>query len=160
VVNLGEIKTLEELKQARKSLKDRGKLVVFTNGVFDLMHVGHARLLKKAKSHGDILVVGINSDLSVKQIKGPNRPIIGEADRADLVASLAVVDYVILFSESTPEAIIRELKPDIHVKGGDWGDKPLPEKKIVESYGGKVLMIPSGSDITTTNLIKKIMESE
>ncbi|MBU0591107.1 D-glycero-beta-D-manno-heptose 1-phosphate adenylyltransferase [Candidatus Micrarchaeota archaeon] len=137
-------------------LQSKGKKIVFTNGVFDLMHAGHVRLLKKAASHGDVLVVGINSDASVKSIKGSDRPIVSQNDRAETLCALYFVDYVVIFDENTPEETILALKPDTHVKGGDWKAKNLPETKIVESYGGKVVIENSKCDLTTTKIIARI----
>ena len=140
-------------------LKKNGKKTVFTNGVFDLMHAGHVRLLKKAASHGDILVVGMNSDKSVKRIKGPKRPIIPQKYRAEVLSSLSIVNYVVIFDENTPEETIGILQPDVHVKGGDWKVEDLPETKIVQSYGGRVVIENSECEITTSGLIKKITET-
>jgi len=151
---------MEREKLAKKIaiLKAKGKKIVFTNGVFDLMHVGHVRLLRKAASHGDILVVGMNSDASVKAIKGPQRPIVQQQYRAEVLCALSFVDYVVIFDERTPQETIRILKPDIHVKGGDWDTEKLPETPLVRSYGGKVIIENSQCEITTTSLIKRILE--
>jgi rfaE bifunctional protein nucleotidyltransferase chain/domain len=156
---MGELITIEKLAAVRQKLRDQKKKVVFTNGVFDLMHVGHVRFLKKAKSHGDILIVGINSDESVKKIKGPLRPIVAQRHRAEVLCALSCVDYVVIFEETTPEKTIEALQPDIHVKGGDWKADNLPETGLVRSYGGRVVIEDSESEITTTSLIKKITEA-
>ncbi len=158
---MGELLTLEKLAAVRQKLRDQDKKakVVFTNGVFDLMHVGHVRFLKKAKSHGAVLIVGINSDESVKKIKGPSRPIVAEKYRAEVLCALSCVDYVVIFGETTPEKTIEALQPDIHVKGGDWKADKMPETGLVRSYGGRVVIEDSESEITTTYLIKKIMEA-
>jgi glycerol-3-phosphate cytidylyltransferase len=153
---LGEMINIDELVKTKTRLHSEGKKVVFTNGVFDLMHAGHVRLLKKAKYHGDVLVVGMNSDSSVKKIKGQNRPIISENYRAEVLCSLSSVDYVVIFDESTPVETIGKLEPDIHVKGGDWKIIDLPETKLIESYGGKVIIEKSDCEITTTKVIEKI----
>ena len=157
---MGELITLEKLAAIRHKFRDQKKFkVVFTNGVFDLMHLGHVRFLKKAKSHGNMLVVGINSDASVKEIKGPLRPIVTQKYRAEVLCALSCVDYVVIFDESTPEKTIETLQPDIHVKGGDWKADRMPETGLVRSYGGKVVIEDSESEITTTSLIKKIIEA-
>jgi rfaE bifunctional protein nucleotidyltransferase chain/domain len=156
---MGELITIEKLSAVRQRLRDQKKKVVFTNGVFDLIHVGHIRFLKKAKSHGDVLIVGINSDSSVKKIKGPLRPIVAQRYRAEVLCALSCVDYVVVFEEGTPEKTIEALQPDVHVKGGDWKADKLPESGLVRSYGGKVVIEDSESEITTTSLIKKIIEA-
>jgi len=153
---MGKILTLEQAKKICAGLKAEGKQVVFTNGVFDLLHAGHISLLSKAKALGIILFVGMNSDSSVKAIKGQERPIMDEHVRSGLLCSLPSVDYVVIFSEKTPEKVLSALKPDIHVKGGDWDGKRLPEQKLVESWGGKVKIVESGESISTTKLIAEM----
>jgi len=150
----GKIVESEELVEILG--KEKHKRTVFTNGVFDILHVGHVRYLKEAKKLGDILVVGVNSDSSVKKIKGENRPVMGELERMELVAALKCVDYVVLFQEETPERLISLLKPQIHVKGGDYKLDELPEKKIVEGYGGRVVLVPEVEGYATTNIIERI----
>jgi glycerol-3-phosphate cytidylyltransferase len=135
----------------------RGKKLVFTNGCFDIIHVGHINYLEQAKQLGDILVVGINSDRSVRVIKGDKRPIISEYERARIVSSLRFVDYVVIFDEETPVSIIKEIQPDIHVKGGDYHMEELPEYPIVRSYGGKVVILPYITGKSTTAIINKIL---
>ena len=156
---LGELVRIDKLVEIRNTLRSQGKKIVFTNGVFDLMHAGHVRLLKKAKSHDEVLVVGMNSDESVKKIKGPKRPIIEQKYRAEVLCALSIVDYVVIFDESTPEKTIERLKPDVHVKGGDWKAEELPEYKIVKSYGGKVAIEKSGFELTTTRIIERIVDA-
>jgi rfaE bifunctional protein nucleotidyltransferase chain/domain len=160
---MGELITLEKLAAIRQKFREQQQKtkekVVFTNGVFDLMHAGHVRFLKKAKSHGAILIVGLNSDESVKKIKGPQRPIVAQKYRAEVLCALSCVDYVVIFDEATPEKTIEALQPDVHVKGGDWRTANLPEAGLVRSYGGKVVIEDSESEITTTSLIKKIIEA-
>jgi rfaE bifunctional protein nucleotidyltransferase chain/domain len=131
------------------------KKVVWTNGCFDLMHIGHARSLQAARDLGDMLIVGVNSDASVKRRKGPTRPIIPEAQRAEMLASLACVDYVIIFDEDTPAEAIARLRPDIHCKGADYAPpsgKPIPEVKVVEDYGGRIEFLPLVEGISTSGL--------
>ena len=137
-------------------LRSKGKRIVFTNGCFDILHVGHVDYLSKAKALGDILVVGLNSDSSVRNIKGKNRPINNERDRAKVLSSLSSVDYVSIFSESTPQRLIKKLKPDVLVKGGDWEVARIAGSDFVRSYGGKVKSIPFVKGYSTTSLIKRI----
>ena len=133
-----------------------GKKVVFTNGCFDIIHVGHVRYLTTAKSFGDVLIVGLNTDESVRKLKGNSRPINNQNDRAEVLLGLKAVDYVILFGEQTAENLIAELQPDIYVKGGDYTLETLPEAKIVQSYGGRVEIVNLVAGKSTTNIIKKI----
>lgn len=136
--------------------KTQGKKVVFTNGCFDILHIGHLRYLQEAKKQGDVLIVGVNTDSSVKRLKGEERPINGEEDRAELLAGLEAVDYTVLFEEDTPEALLEMLKPSIHVKGGDYRKEDLPETKIVEKHGGEVRILKFVEGKSTTNIVKKI----
>jgi D-beta-D-heptose 7-phosphate kinase / D-beta-D-heptose 1-phosphate adenosyltransferase len=155
-----KIRSLNELKAIVKKLKSDGCKIVFTNGCFDILHIGHVRYLEEAKKLGDILIVGLNSDLSVKKLKGRERPFMPESERAELVAALGSVDYVTIFHEGTPEALISEIRPDIHVKGGDYkSPSKLPEAKIVNSYGGKVVILSETKGRSTTGLIDKIRSS-
>ena len=137
-------------------LRKGGQKVVFTNGCFDILHAGHVTYLEAAKAQGDVLVLGLNTDASVRRLKGPERPINSELDRAKVVGALKAVDYVVLFGEQTAEAVIAEVKPDIYVKGGDYTLDTLPEAKIVQSYGGKVAFIDMVEGRSTTNIINKI----
>ncbi|OGC82673.1 MAG: glycerol-3-phosphate cytidylyltransferase [candidate division Zixibacteria bacterium RBG_16_43_9] len=155
---MGKIVKLQELIQIRKKAKKENKKVVFTNGCFDLLHRGHIEYLKKAKKLGDILIVGLNSDSSVKKIKGEGRPIQDQADRAVILASLYFVDYVCIFNELTPLKLISKLIPDILAKGGDWKVKDIVGKDIVESHGGKVLSIKMVKGKSTRNIIQTILK--
>ena len=137
-------------------LRQGGQKVVFTNGCFDILHAGHVTYLEAAKAQGDVLVLGLNTDESVRRLKGPERPINSELDRAKVVGALRAVDYVVLFGEQTAEAVIAEVKPDVYVKGGDYTLDTLPEAKIVQSYGGKVVFIDMVEGRSTTNIINKI----
>lgn len=137
-----KVLTREQLSKAVGEAKAAGKTVVFTNGCFDILHVGHIRYLQQARSRGDLLVVGVNTDDSVRKLKGPDRPINPENDRAEVLAALECVDYVTLFPEDTPIELIRAIRPDIHVKGGDYAPEELPEAEVVRSYGGRVEVIP------------------
>ena len=137
-------------------LRQGGQKVVFTNGCFDILHAGHVTYLEAATAQGDVLVLGLNTDESVRRLKGPERPINSELDRAKVVGALRAVDYVVLFGEQTAEAVIAEVKPDVYVKGGDYTLDTLPEAKIVQSYGGRVAFIDMVEGRSTTNIIKKI----
>ena len=139
-----------------EGLKRQGKKIVFTNGCFDILHVGHVRYLTAAKTFGDILIVGLNTDESVRRLKGSTRPVNNEKDRAEVLLGLKAVDDVIFFGEQTAENLIAEVKPDVYVKGGDYTLETLPEAKIVQSYGGKVEFIQLVEGKSTTNIINAI----
>jgi D-beta-D-heptose 7-phosphate kinase/D-beta-D-heptose 1-phosphate adenosyltransferase len=146
--------TIKEMKSEIQKLQKSGKKVVFTNGCFDLLHLGHINLFKKAKSMGDILIVAINSDKSLSCIKGPKRPLVGEKDRAKLLLSLKPVDYVVVFNEQTPKKILSQLQPDILVKGGDYKLSEIVGREYVK----KVYRFPFVKGKSTTNLINLIVE--
>jgi rfaE bifunctional protein nucleotidyltransferase chain/domain len=133
-----------------------GRMIVLTNGCFDLLHVGHVRYLKEAKSLGDILIVGLNSDASVQKLKGPTRPIQSEASRAEIMAALASVDFVTLFAEQTPDKLIESVRPDILVKGGDWKPEQIAGGPFVQSYGGQVLSLQFVNGFSTTKIVEKM----
>ena len=154
-----KIKKSSELSGLLSRLRSKGKKIVFTNGCFDILHVGHVDYLSKARRLGDVLVVGLNSDSSVKKIKGKGRPINKEPDRAKVISSLCFVDYIISFNETTPENLIKKVKPDILVKGGDWKTEDIVGGSFVRSYGGKVKNIPFVKGYSTTSFIKKIVKS-
>mgnify|MGYP004467320921 FL=1 len=137
-----------------------GQRIVFTNGCFDILHAGHVEYLNKARSFGDCLVLGLNTDASVRGNKGPSRPINNELNRAKVADALQAVDYVVLFGEKTAENLIAKVKPDVYVKGGDYTLATLPEAKIVQSYGGRVEFIQMVAGCSTTNVIKKIQGGE
>ena len=155
---MGKEVTRTELIDIRKQLKREGKKVVFTNGCFDILHRGHVEYLTKARALGDVLFVGINTDASVKRIKGQNRPIICQEDRAFVLSALQVVDYVCLFDEDTPHKLIELIVPDVLVKGSDWLIDSIVGRDIVEGAGGKVQTIHFVSKCSTTDIIKKIVE--
>lgn len=136
--------------------KASGKKVVFTNGCFDILHVGHITYLKKARKLGDVLVIGLNSDRSVRSLKGGSRPINNERDRQEVLSALSFVDHVAIFDEDTPERLIKKIRPDILVKGGDWESKKIAGSEFVKSYGGRVVTVPFVKGYSTTNLINKI----
>ena len=150
--------SLSELKTIRTKLKASNKKVVFTNGVFDLIHSGHVDYLSKAKSLGDILIVGLNSDDSVKRIKGDKRPILKQEERAFILSNLKPVDYVVFFDEDTPEKLISEIIPDILVKGADWAVEKIVGKEIVEKNGGKVMNIEFVNNQSTSRIIDLIVK--
>lgn len=156
---MGRVLSLKNLVAIRKRLKKGRKRVVFTNGCFDILHRGHVEYLANAKSLGDVLIVAVNDDSSVKRIKGDGRPIVEEADRAHVVAALASVDYVCLFGEDTPYEVIRALVPDVLVKGADWPLDKVVGKDLVETAGGTVKTIRFLPDRSTTRIIQKISES-
>ena len=145
-----------DIERLCEILHRAGQKIVFTNGCFDILHVGHVRYLEKARSFGDCLVLGLNTDASVRGNKGPSRPINSELDRAEVVGALKAVDYVVLFGEKTAETIIAKVRPDVYVKGGDYTLETLPEAKIVQSYGGRVEFVQMVAGRSTTNVIKKI----
>ena len=150
--------SLTELKAIRSKLKAEGKKVVFTNGVFDLIHSGHVDYLSKAKQLGDVLIVGLNSDDSVIRIKGNKRPILKQDERAFILSNLKPVDYVIFFDEDTPEKLISEIIPDILVKGADWAVEKIVGREIVEKNGGKVMNIEFVNDQSTSKIIDLIVK--
>lgn len=145
-----------DIEKLCEILHRAGEKIVFTNGCFDILHAGHVRYLETARSFGDCLVLGLNTDASVRGNKGPSRPINSELDRAEVVGALKSVDYVVLFGEKTAETIIAKVRPDVYVKGGDYTLETLPEAKIVQSYGGRVEFVQMVAGRSTTNVIKKI----
>ena len=149
--------SLEALKPVVAALKTSGKTVVFANGCFDLLHVGHIRYLQSARQLGDALVVGLNNDESVRRLKGPQRPLMPENERAEILAALACVDYVVLFQEPTVERLLRVLKPDIQCKGTDYTEETVPEREVVRSYGGRVAIAGDPKDHSTRDLIHEIV---
>lgn len=156
---MGKVVSRAELTTIRPELKKSGKRVVFTNGCFDILHRGHIDYLTKAKALGDVLVVGMNDDNSVRRLKGSSRPVVDQEDRANVLAALAVVDFVCLFSEDTPYELIQAIVPDILVKGADWPVSNIVGKDIVEAAGGSVHAIEFLPNRSTSNIIKKIIQS-
>lgn len=151
-----KILSLKNVTEISKSLKKKQKKIVFTNGCFDILHVGHVKYLRKARECGDVLVLGINKDSSIKRLKGDDRPIVNEKDRAEVISELECVDYVVMFSEDTPYRLIRAIKPDVLVKGGDWAIEEIVGKDILDSYGGEVKRITLVKGRSTSNIIEKI----
>jgi len=155
---MSNIKNINELAKIRNELKLQNKKVVFTNGVFDILHAGHVDYLTKTKAKGDNLIVAVNSDSSVKKIKGELRPIVPQDERAFIISSLKPVDYVVIFNEETPYEIIKKIIPDVLVKGSDWPVENIVGRDIVEANGGKVETIEFINDRSTTNIIKTVLE--
>jgi rfaE bifunctional protein nucleotidyltransferase chain/domain len=151
-----KVKSLDELKTLTAAARTNGKIVVFTNGCFDLLHRGHIYLLREAKALGDLLVVGINSDQSVKAIKGPTRPILAETDRLELIAAMEMVNYVLLFDEPDPYNTIAALRPKVLVKGGDWTSEEIIGADIVRGDGGEIVVLPYLKGSSTTEIIEKV----
>ncbi len=153
----------KQLLALRSGWRDEKRVVVWTNGCFDLIHVGHIRSLEVARSFGDVLVVGVNSDASVRRLKGPQRPIVPASERTFVLAALECVDCVIVFDEDTPEEAIARLRPDIHCKGADYAPptgKPIPEAALVRSYGGQIRFVPMVDARSTSKLIERIQATE
>jgi len=155
---LNKIKTLAEAKDECSRIKASGKRIVFTNGCFDILHPGHVRYLSEARELGDFLVVAVNSDLSVRIIKGPKRPILEQQARAELVAALESVDLVLIFAEENPLRVIQNLLPDILVKGGDWAESEMIGADVVRKSGGQVKRIPFVTGFSTTDIIDRIIK--
>lgn len=153
---MGELITLDDARRRRDALRTAHQRLVFTNGHFDLLHVGHLDYLEKARALGDALFVGVNGDGGTAKLKGTGRPLVPAAERARLIAALVPVTAVIVFDEDTAEALLSALQPDIYVKGGDYRSKPLPERGIVEAYGGEIRLIDYLPDHSTSGLIAKI----
>ncbi|MBL7156832.1 MAG: D-glycero-beta-D-manno-heptose 1-phosphate adenylyltransferase [Candidatus Omnitrophica bacterium] len=156
---MGKLKNLTEIKKIVTDLKRKKKKVVFTNGCFDILHYGHLKYLEKCKRLGDVLVIGLNSDASVKKIKGKKRPITGEKERAAVLSSLEFVDYVITFNDATPAKLIKALTPDVLAKGGDWKTKDIVGGRHVKNHGGRAVSIPFIKGYSTTKIIKRIKKT-
>jgi D-glycero-beta-D-manno-heptose 1-phosphate adenylyltransferase len=170
---MNKITTLDHLVTLRPAWRAGGRTLVFTNGVFDLLHLGHVRYLQDARALGDLLVVGLNSDASVRRLKGPSRPLVPQAERAELLAALACVDHLVIYDTDTAEHLVSALQPEVYVKGGDYArpdaaggaalitslPKPLPEAEVVRSYGGQVVLVPYLKGYSTTELIERILRS-
>ncbi|MFC1717100.1 D-glycero-beta-D-manno-heptose 1-phosphate adenylyltransferase [Candidatus Poribacteria bacterium] len=155
---LDKIKTREQLKSEIRKARRAGKKIITTNGCFDVLHVGHTRYLQQAKRQGDILIVAINSDDSVRAIKGDKRPLVPEDERAEMLAALECVDYVTIFPELDPIQFLHELRPDIHVKGGDYRLNQIVEREAVESIGAELRLLPGAQGKSTSGLIELIVK--
>ena len=151
-----KLKALEIIKNEIQPLQQQGKKIVFTNGCFDILHAGHVDIFQQARNLGDALVVAVNSDISIKKIKGEKRPVVPQAQRMLVLAALEAIDYVVIFEEENPLKIIKELQPDILVKGGDWPIETIAGREIVEKKGGKVISVPLMEGISTTNIIEEV----
>lgn len=149
---MSKLKSLPSLKKIVENLKKKGKRIVFTNGCFDIIHSGHIKTFRKSKKLGDILIVGLNSDASVRRLKGMSRPIVNQAGRADVLSEMRCVDYIVIFDEDTPVEVIKNLKPDVLVKGGDYRTDEIVGRNFVK----KVVRIPLVKGVSTTNIIEKI----
>jgi D-beta-D-heptose 7-phosphate kinase/D-beta-D-heptose 1-phosphate adenosyltransferase len=150
---------LSSLVDERRAWKAAGRTVVFTNGCFDLLHPGHVALLEEARGHGDVLVVGLNSDRSVRELKGPGRPVLGQGERAEVLAALEAVDRVVVYDEPTPIEVIRALVPDVLVKGADWALDAIVGRDVVEAAGGRVVRVATIPGHSTTGLLERIRTS-
>jgi len=151
-----KILTRTRAAQVLRRAQRRGERVVFTNGCFDLLHVGHVRSLEEARSHGDRLLVAINTDRSVRRLKGPGRPVVGERQRAEVLAGLACVDWVVLFGEETPLRVIRALRPDVLAKGGDWKLDQIVGREDVEGWGGRVVRLRQVPGVRTSAVVERM----
>lgn len=156
---MSKLKRLDELIKVVEGLKKKGRKIVFTNGCFDLLHLGHIRYLREAKRLGDILIIGLNSDNSVRSLKGRERPLVKEKDRTEILSALEVVDYIVIFDELTPKNLIDSITPHILVKGGDWKREDVVGRDTVEAHGGEVVIIPEVKGYSTSALIKKIQKA-
>ena len=156
----GKIKSFEEITAIATEARRNGKTVVFTNGCFDLLHRGHVHILRQSKAAGDLLIVGVNTDRSVRLIKGATRPIRPEIDRSELIAAMEMVDYVVLFDEASPYDLIAAIKPNVLAKGGDWGADKIVGADLVERDGGQVMVIPYLTGFSTTEIIERIRNND
>jgi len=155
-----KVLALEKLSGIRKVFGEEGKTVVFTNGCFDLLHGGHIHLFREAKKHGDILIVAVNDDLSVKRLKGALRPVYPLDERLEILEAVLYIDYLVVFSENTPQRIIGALLPDVLVKGGDWKPNQVVGRKEVEEAGGRVVIVPYKKEKSTSRLLSKITDRQ
>lgn len=170
---MGRLVSVTEAQGVRQTLRRQGKTVVFTNGIFDLLHIGHVRYLQAARELGHALFVGLNSDSSTRRLRGPGRPLIPQAERAEVLCALACVDYVVIFDEPTAERLVETLQPDVYAKGGDYAaevsgageagptsgekGKALPEASVVASYGGRIVILPYTTGHSTTQIVQRIL---
>jgi D-beta-D-heptose 7-phosphate kinase/D-beta-D-heptose 1-phosphate adenosyltransferase len=153
-----KLKTVSELAQLAAASRRESRRVVFTNGCFDLLHIGHTRYLQEARALGDLLIVAINSDASVSALKGPERPLVPEQERAEVLAALACVDYVTIFDAPDPGEVIAAIQPDVLVKGGDWPVDTIVGREVVQARGGRVVSLPLVPGSSTTALVRRIVE--
>jgi D-beta-D-heptose 7-phosphate kinase / D-beta-D-heptose 1-phosphate adenosyltransferase len=161
MVHMEKIKTLAELQQIRIAAQCAGKKIVWTNGCYDILHAGHVLYLQAAKNQGDILILGLNSDASVQKTKGSQRPIVNEKERAIVLAGLSCVDYIIIFDDDSPLELIAALRPDVYAKGGDYTIDTInqDERRLVESYGGRIALLPGVPGMSTTTVIDRVLQA-
>jgi D-beta-D-heptose 7-phosphate kinase/D-beta-D-heptose 1-phosphate adenosyltransferase len=155
---MNKILETNTLKDKLEELRKKGKKIAFTNGCFDILHVGHVRYLREAKKTADVLVLALNSDSSVRSLKGNERPLVPEKERAEILAALEFIDFVIIFTELTPLELINYLKPDILIKGGDWAEEDVVGREEIKAWGGRVAIIPEVEGKSTTNIVEKIKD--
>jgi rfaE bifunctional protein nucleotidyltransferase chain/domain len=155
---MGKRLTIEALRPVVEKLKQVGETIVFANGCFDLLHVGHIRYLEGARRLGDVLIVGLNSDDSVRQLKGLGRPLMPEGERAEILAAISFVDYIVIFDEPTVERLLLQIRPDIHCKGTDYTVDSVPEREVVLSYGGRIAIVGDPKDHSTRDLIREVLK--
>lgn len=153
---MGEVVPESTLLERAAALRREGRTIVLANGCFDLLHVGHVRYLEGAAAEGDVLVVGINADASVRALKGPDRPVMPDAERAEIVAALRCVDYVVIFAGSSPAPLIEALRPDVHCKGTDYTAEAVPERAVVSAYGGRTVIAGDPKDHSTSELVARL----
>ena len=155
---MNKLVTLEQLTNIINQARKNGKKIAWTNGCFDIIHAGHVDYLERSKAYGDFLVVGMNSDVSVKELKGDNRPVFSEKDRAKVLSSIVYLDYVVIFSDKTPIKMIEFIKPDYYIKGGDYTIDTIDqdERKVVESYGGEIVLLPMVEGVSSSIIVEKI----
>ncbi len=156
---MNKLRSFKEIKGIVGQLKKEDKKIVFTNGCFDILHLGHIRYLREAKRLGDILIIGLNSDHSVRSLKGSDRPLVKEKDRAEILSALEMVDYIVIFNELTPKNLIDKIIPHVLVKGGDWKKEEVVGRDTVEAHGGEVVIIPEAKGYSTSTLINKIQST-
>lgn len=156
---MSKVQALPEISTLVSEHQAAGKTVVFANGCFDLLHVGHIRYLEAARALGDVLVLGLNGDKSVRQLKGPGRPLMNQQERAEILAALECVDYLVIFDEPTAKEVLETLKPDIHAKGTDYTRESVPERETVLSYGGSIAIVGDPKDHSTKDFLKQIVEN-
>jgi rfaE bifunctional protein nucleotidyltransferase chain/domain len=155
-MTINKLHSLESLKIIVARLKQKGKTIVFGNGCFDLLHVGHIRYLQESRALGDVLIVGLNSDSSVRGLKGPRRPLMPQEERAEILSALTAVDFIVIFDDPTVESLLLALQPHIHCKGTDYTEETVPERRIVLSYGGRVAIVGDPKDHSTRDFIQGI----
>lgn len=155
-----KLRSLEEMRGLVRDYQSRGKKVVFANGCFDLLHVGHVRYLQAARELGDVLVVGLNSDESVRALKGEGRPVMNELERAEIVSALQCVDHVLIFGDASADGVLDDLRPDIHAKGTDYTEDSVPERATVLGYGGRVAIVGDPKDHSTRDYLRRIKQAK